>query len=102
MLIVAHGESWEVTASRAVSEMIEKILSEHDKGRKQLQENGTFELHYTPTNTDNKTFVIPLPVPRDHQLKKSPESNGQQYPSETKQNQNQFNMAIDDSIKSFH
>jgi len=60
--LTAHGESWEVAASRAVSDVVRKIIEEQDDNTKQpVQENGTFELHYTPTNSNVRSFKIPLP-----------------------------------------
>jgi hypothetical protein len=58
---LAHGERWEVAASRAVSDLVKNILKEQNKTTEEAQENGTFELHYTPTNTNGKSFKIPLP-----------------------------------------
>ncbi len=60
MLFLAHGENWEVTASRKVSELVKKILEEQGDTKEGAVENGTFELHYTPTDSKQKSFKIPL------------------------------------------
>ncbi len=59
MVVTAHGEGWEVAANRAVDDMLTKVVSQHGDS-KQLQENGTFELRYTPKDTSNQSFTIPL------------------------------------------
>lgn len=75
-LLIAHGESWEEAASRAVTDMVQKVLAEHDNSKENLQENGTFELHYTPANTANKTFSISLSSPLDLKAIKNANTNG--------------------------
>ena len=44
LIVVAHGESWEVAASRAVSDLVKKIIEEQNNDKEQPQENGTFAL----------------------------------------------------------
>jgi hypothetical protein len=75
-IFLAHGEGWEVAASRAVSDLVKKILKEQNSTTEEAQENGTFELHYTPTNTEKQSFKIPL----SKQLK--PSNNQQQSNNE--------------------
>lgn len=62
MLVVAHGEKWEVAASRAVSKLVKKILEEQN-GNEQPQENGTFALQYTPSDLTRKTVTVPIETP---------------------------------------
>ncbi len=83
-IVIAHGESREVTASRAVSDMIQKILLEHHNDMVQVQTHGTFELQYTPINANQKSFAVPLTTLYDPQLNKNGEINGQPNSSETK------------------
>lgn len=58
--VLAHGESWEVAASRAVSDLVKKILEEEGNNLVKFEDNGSFELHYTPTNSCHKSIAIPL------------------------------------------
>ncbi|CAF4070063.1 unnamed protein product, partial [Rotaria sp. Silwood1] len=58
--ITAHGESWEVTASRAVSDLVKKVLQEQGTTKEEAEDAGTFELHYNPKNSNRKSFKIPL------------------------------------------
>jgi hypothetical protein len=60
LIIVAHGESWEVAASLAVSNLIKKIIEERVGNKGQFQENGTFNLHYIPANANEHSITIPL------------------------------------------
>jgi hypothetical protein len=81
LLVVAHGESWEVAASRAVSKLVKTILEESSYGREEARENGTFELHYTPTDVNEKSITVPLSTPneiRHNQSTYSLENGGQQ------------------------
>jgi len=39
---------------------VNKILEEHSSGKEQSEETGTFALHYTPSNVDEKPITIPL------------------------------------------
>jgi hypothetical protein len=57
---IAHGESWEVAASRAVSDLVKRIVEEQNINKENLEDNGSFELHYTPSNTSHKSITIPL------------------------------------------
>ncbi len=57
---LAHGENWEITASRKVSDLVKKILEEQDHTKQSVEENGTFELHYTPSDAKRKSYKIPL------------------------------------------
>jgi len=102
LFFVAHGESWKVTATRAVSEMVQKVISEQNNKKEHLQENGTFELHYTPANTSDKSFVIPISVPRDHQQNKQAEGDAQKSRSQEKDDQNQYSMNSNETIKTRH
>ncbi|CAF4696150.1 unnamed protein product [Rotaria sp. Silwood2] len=58
--IAAHGESWEITASRAVSDLVKKVLQEQGTTREEAENTGTFELHYKPKNPNKKSLKIPL------------------------------------------
>ncbi|CAF3919750.1 unnamed protein product, partial [Rotaria sp. Silwood1] len=58
--ITAHGESWEVTASRAIGDLVQRILEEQETMKAAGQDTGTFELHYNPNKANKKGFKIPL------------------------------------------
>ncbi|CAF1523878.1 unnamed protein product, partial [Rotaria sordida] len=58
--LTAHGESWQVTASRAVSDLVKKFLDEQGITKEEAEDNGTLELHYTPNHPNKKAFKIPL------------------------------------------
>ena len=60
---VAHGESWEIAASRAVSKLVKAILEESKYDREEARESGKFELLYTPTDRSQKAIAIPLSAP---------------------------------------
>ena len=60
-LIVAHGENWEVAATRAAANLVEKIREERrqsENSREDEQENGRFELQYIPSNPNAKPIKI--------------------------------------------
>jgi hypothetical protein len=82
--------------------MVQKVISEQNNKKEQLHENGTFELHYTPANTFDKSFVIPIPVPRDHQQNKQAEDNPQKYWGQAKDDQNQSSTNSNETIESRH
>ena len=63
-LFVAHGESWEVAASNAVSNIVKKILYEHNNPDESAQQNGTFALQYTPANANEKAITVPISTPK--------------------------------------
>ncbi len=81
---------------RDVNEMVKKAIAEHIDGKEHLQENGTFELHYTPLNTVNKSFTIPLTYPNDHQLDKDTNGYKPQNSSEKKDNQNRHHVTVNE------
>lgn len=58
VLILAHGESWEVAASRAIGTLVKKILQEQGDSKELPQDTGTFELHYNPKNPNKKGFAV--------------------------------------------
>ncbi|CAF5014588.1 unnamed protein product, partial [Rotaria sp. Silwood1] len=58
--LTAHGESWQVTASRTVSDLVRKILDEEGVSKEEAEDAGTLELHYNPKNPNKKPFKIPL------------------------------------------
>ncbi len=60
IICLAHGESWEVAASRAVHDLVKKVLEEHGNNKEKPEDNGSFELHFTPTNSCHKSITIPL------------------------------------------
>jgi hypothetical protein len=84
LIIIAHGGGWDITAPNAVDEMLKKVTSEHGNA-KDLQDNGNFELHYTPANTDRKGFVIPLSN-YEHQQPKLNEASNNRNQSHTQDN----------------
>jgi hypothetical protein len=61
LFLLAHGESWEVAATRAVSTLVKKVLQEQSNTKQDGHENGNFELHYTPSNANQKSFKVTLP-----------------------------------------
>jgi len=100
LLVVAHGENWEVAASQAVTDVIKKFIAENNLGKEQLQENGTFELHYTPTNTVNKSFTIPLTTPDDHQLNNHVADKKHWHLNGKKNDQDQLKVNSNDTVNS--
>ena len=76
-LIVAHGENWEVAASHAVDGMVKKIISENGGTKDSVQENGTFELHYTPANKNDKAFTVAIPTRHGDQGHRNMGNNGE-------------------------
>jgi hypothetical protein len=60
IVCLAHGESWEVAASRAVHDLVKNILEEQGTNKEKPEDTGSFELHYTPTNSCQKSITIPL------------------------------------------
>lgn len=60
MFITAHGEGWEIVASRAVGSLVKEILEENQNENKSSHRRGTFSLHYIPENFNEKTIAIPL------------------------------------------
>jgi hypothetical protein len=63
---LAHGEGWEIVASRAVSDLVKKVLGEQHHTAEQVQENGTFELHYTPSDAKMKRIKFLFPIHKNH------------------------------------
>jgi hypothetical protein len=43
-----------------VSDLVKKILEEQGETKKGSVENGTFELHYNPNDSKQKSYKIPL------------------------------------------
>ncbi|CAF3926915.1 unnamed protein product, partial [Rotaria sp. Silwood1] len=58
--LTAHGEGWEVAASRAVGDLVKTILEEQETMKANGQGTGTFELRYKPNNPSQKAFKIRL------------------------------------------
>lgn len=88
--ILAHGESWEIAASHAITNIIEKYLSEYGHNRNNLQENGTFELHYVPANAFKKSFTIPLTTHYHPEANSQNEDNNQLFLNVPKAEQNHY------------
>ena len=61
VLCLAHGEGWEVVASRAVGDLVKKVLANQHTTRNEICDNGTFELHYTPTDPTRQSFKVNIP-----------------------------------------
>ena len=57
---LAHDENWEIAASCAISDLVQKVLDENDNRRAPTHRRGTFSLHYTPANYNEKVIAIPL------------------------------------------
>jgi len=73
-LSIAHGEGWELAASRAISEMTKKILEEYKDMKTSVEDNGTFQLQYNPSCRSKKSISIQLPTPNDPQFNKPSEN----------------------------
>jgi len=101
-IVVAHGESREAAASHAVSDMIQKILLEHHNDMVQVQSHGTFQLQYTPIDTNQKSYAVPLTTLHDSQLNGNAESNGQPNSSVTKIDETPYNPRVYNTISSRH
>ncbi|CAF5018228.1 unnamed protein product, partial [Rotaria sp. Silwood1] len=105
--IAAHGESWEINASRAVCDLVKKVLQEQGTTREGAEDTGTFELHYKPKNPTKKSLKIPLfkrKKSRHSQLDTNPVNNNQlQYNhNETMFNDDDINtQSIDTNIIRF-
>ncbi|CAM4795675.1 unnamed protein product [Rotaria magnacalcarata] len=57
----SHGENWEVTATRAAANLVDKMRELRtlaENGGNYQQDNGTFELSYKPTNADTRPIII--------------------------------------------
>jgi len=76
LLIVAHGENWEVAAAHTVNDMIKKIMTE-EAANKHSERRGTLDLLYTPANVHGKPIIVPL-LNRNSVADKPPENNPQQ------------------------
>ena len=63
VFFLAHGENWELTTTRKVSDLVKKILDDQDDMQAEAKENGTFELHYTPSDAKRQSFKIPISTP---------------------------------------
>jgi hypothetical protein len=72
LLFLAHGENWEVAATRAIGDLVRKVLKEQDNSKDEARASGTFELLYTPPDRKQTSFKIPLPHPQ-----KTPDNNQQ-------------------------
>jgi hypothetical protein len=59
-ICIAHGESWEVNASRVVNDSVKQSLEEQGTNREKVEDTCSFELHFTPTNSSHKSITIPL------------------------------------------
>nr|AFK35842.1 unknown [Lotus japonicus] len=59
--LAAHGEGWEVVASRAVGDLVKKVLANQHTTRNEICDNGTFELRYTPTDPTRQSFKVNIP-----------------------------------------
>jgi len=78
---LAHGEGWEIAATNSVNDFVRKVLEEQGNTKAEPEENGTFELHYTPSDASKKPFKISLP--KRHKSSDNPYStnNNQQQPT---------------------
>jgi hypothetical protein len=103
LFVVAHGESWEINASRTVGEIVEKVLAEHYNARKENPEQaGTFELHYKPADRIERSFSVPLPAPWSQHLIKNEDFNNEKYWSGSKDDQNRLDVSSVDVANSRH
>lgn len=82
MFILAHGERWDMAASRAVTDLVQKVLQKQDKTTQEAQDNGTFGLLYTPTDTKRKSFKVSLP--KSPKTPDNQRQNGAQFINESK------------------
>ena len=64
MKYVAHGESWEVAASRAFSKFVKEIVEEYNNNAnaRNVEGNGTIALQYTSVTGKQPAITIPLPI----------------------------------------
>ena len=60
LLLIAHGESWEVAASHAVSNLIATMIEEKLSRTKHREQQGSFHLQYIPPNADEKPVTVPV------------------------------------------
>ncbi|CAF1594809.1 unnamed protein product [Adineta ricciae] len=61
--VSAHGESWEVAASRAFSKFVKEIVEEYNNSAnaQNVEENGTIALQYTSASGKQPAITIPFP-----------------------------------------
>ena len=57
--------------------MVKRIISENGGTKDNVQENGTFELHYTPANKNEKAFAVAIPTWHGDQAHRNTASNGE-------------------------
>ena len=60
-IIEAHGENWEVAATRAAADLVDKMREQRaltENGGNYQQDNGTFELSYKPANENTRPIII--------------------------------------------
>ncbi|CAF1594815.1 unnamed protein product [Adineta ricciae] len=58
--VSAHGESWEVAASNAVSNLIASMIEEKLSRTRHLEQHGSFNLQYIPPNAGEKSITVPV------------------------------------------
>ncbi|CAF3085286.1 unnamed protein product [Rotaria sp. Silwood2] len=58
--LTAHGEGWEIAASRAIGDLVKTILEEQAVMKANGEDTGTFELRYKPKDPNKKTLKIRL------------------------------------------
>ncbi|CAF0880484.1 unnamed protein product [Adineta steineri] len=98
----AHGEGWEVAASRAVGDMVKQVLAEVNENKGQLAENGTFELRYVPANKDRHSFSVPLPTRYEHERNEVTENNREPMFGVPKNNENVVNKDNPNMVATRH
>ncbi|CAF1594799.1 unnamed protein product, partial [Adineta ricciae] len=64
--VTAHGESWEVAASRAFSRLVKQMLEDHNNNvnSDDVRQNGIFALQYTSGDRSQPSVTIPFPTPK--------------------------------------
>ena len=78
--------------------MVRKALEEVNND-KNSADRGTFQLHYTPADTDRKSFTIPLPNRFNHQYSTVGNTRSQ---TQTNMSSNDIPVIQSDIVKSRH
>jgi hypothetical protein len=66
LMSVAHGEGWEVAASRAVHKLVREILDEQAQNNEKAELPGRFELLYTPGKLRSGSIAVPVSLEDDN------------------------------------
>ncbi|CAF2697182.1 unnamed protein product [Rotaria sp. Silwood2] len=105
-IIIAHGEKWEIAATRAAADLVDRMREQAGDGGDFEHDNGTFELSYKPANTNAKPITLkysalsalPCLLPT---LNFSENHNQQHSDSQTERDHNDSTMT-DDQVHTMH